>query len=884
MSRTCRLHRLALLCACAFPVAAHAAPAPSSVAFRLPDHYEFGATLDARFAADASGRIPVRLDFDYPAAGDATSASWRLQVLAPDGAVLRSWIGDALLRDGRGTQRVVWDGRDAAGATLPAGFYTLSLRSVPGVRLDSEQRSPLGERVALSFTLGADEVVEQRYDVRIGHVPAPQMPAFAGLAHGAGKRAKGAVGVQLVAAATLPYDIYFGNLHSQTNHSDGGGDLSTCVSAQGPQSGAFGPADAFAMMDVQAGGDFLLASEHNHMYDGSTGTNTAATPAAANGLFDSGVLAAANYSAAHPDFLALYGMEWGVISNGGHLNIVNPQALANWELNASGQLIGAINTPKSDYVSLYATMKQQGWVGQFNHPASTGQFQINAVPLAFDANGAEVMVLAEVLNSSAFSVNTTETETSRSTFTGAWNILLERGYHVAPATNQDNHCANWGLSLRNRTGVLLPTGTALNMTSFVDALRARRVFASEDKTAQLVLTGNGFVMGQSFANSGALALVANYASSSGQSAARVQFFEGVPGRNGTVTQLFEGSGTVTLTPATGEHFYYALVTEGDGDRIWSAPLWVSQSAGGPDTTAPAATAAETGSSGLITLSATATDNVGVTHVEFLVDGLLVGSDATSPYALTLDSTTLSNASHSLTARAFDAAGNVGTSATVNFTINNPVADTTAPAVTAAETGSSGIITLSATATDNVGVSRVEFLVDGLLLGSDATSPYAVTLDSITLSNASHSLTARAFDAAGNVGTSAAVNFTINNPVASAFTETESNGSIANANVVARSFGQIVGTMGNSTDKDYFKLSLNAGETLRIDMTGPSGKNYDLYLVDGSDRTLKKSTTSTSTETLTYVNGTAAKTVYAKVISKSGASTTLTYTLTLTYTP
>jgi hypothetical protein len=767
---------------------------------------------------------------------------------------------------------------------LAPGFYTLRLRSVPGLRQESERQSTLSERVALSFRMAADEQVEQRYDVRIGNVQAPTMPAFAGLAHGAGKRSKGTASVQAVPAATLPYVIHYGNLHSQTNHSDGGGDLSTCASAQGPQSGAFGPADAFAMMDVQAGGDFLLASEHNHMYDGSTGTRTTADPAAANGLFDSGLQAAANYSGAHPDFLALYGMEWGVISNGGHLNIINPQALANWELNASGQLIGTVNTPKSDYAALYVTMKQQGWVGQFNHPATTGQFQINAVPLAFDANGAEVMVLAEVMNSSAFSTNTSETETSRSTFTGAWNTLLERGYHVGPATNQDNHCANWGLSLRNRTGVLLPSGVALNNASFVEALRARRVFASEDKTAQLVLTGDGFVMGQSIANSDTLTLVANYASSNGQSAARVQFFQGVPGRNGTVTQLFEGAGSYTFTPANGEHFYYALVTEGDGDRLWSAPLWVSQGTGAPDTTAPTVSAAETGSSGTITLSATASDNVGVSNVEFYVDGVLKGSDASSPYAINLNSTTLSNASHSLTAKAFDAAGNVATSAAVNFSIDNPPADTTAPTVSAAETGSSGTITLSATASDNVGVSNVEFYVDGVLKGADATSPYAISLDSTTLSNASHSLTAKAFDAAGNVGTSTAVNFSIDNPVATVFTETESNGSIANANVVARSFGQIVGTMGNTTDKDYFKLSLNAGDTLRIDMVGPSGKNYDLILVDSSGKQLKKSATSTSTETLTYVNGSSAKTVYAEVISKSGSSTTLTYTLTLTYTP
>ena len=82
------------------------------------------------------------------------------------------------------------------------------------------------------------------------------------------------------------------------------------------------------------------------------------------------------------------------------------------------------------------------------------------------------------------------------------------------------------------------------------------------------------------------------------------------------------------------------------------------------------TATETGSSGTITLGATASDNVGVSKVEFYVDNVLKGTDTTSPYALTLDSTTLSNASHALVAKAYDAANNIGTSATVNFTISN----------------------------------------------------------------------------------------------------------------------------------------------------------------------------------------------------------------------
>ncbi len=765
---------------------------PADPGLRLPDHYEFAAMLDAAFRPDAAGQYPIRLDFDYPGAGASTQATWQVDLLSPRGQVVQRWLGEAALTEGRGSVRLNWNGRGTQGQALPAGFYTVRLRAVPSISLASEAKLPLFQRASRSFALGRDELADQRMDLLVGSVAAPKMPAFRALptAHSSGKN--GSLGTQSVAASTLPFTIYYGNLHSQTNHSDGGTPVASCGGAEVPQAGTYGPTDAYTMMQNQAGGDFLLTTEHNHMYDGSTSTNTSASPATANNLFNSGLTAAANYRSAHPNFMALYGNEWGVISNGGHLNIFNPDGLAEWEYNSSGQLIGSVATIKSDYANLYSVMKARGWIGMFNHPASSGQFIIGGTALAYDANGNDVMVAAEVLNSSAFSTNTTETETGRSTYTGAFNILLERGYHVAPTTDQDNHCANWGLSFRNRTGVLMPTGTALTVANFLDALKARRVFAAEDKTAQVVLTANGLVMGQTIANSSSLTLNANYASTSGGTAARVQFFEGVPGRNGTVTQLFEGAGMYTFTPSTGAHFYYVLVTEADGDRIWSAPIWVNQGSA-------------------------------------------------------------------------------------------PPVDTTPPTVSASETGSSGTITLSATASDNVGVTNVEFYVDGVLKGSDASSPYSMTLDSNTLSNASHSLTAKAFDAANNSATSSAVSFSVNNAVSTQFNEVESNGTAGTANVVAKTYKTIVGTMGNTTDKDYFALSLAANETLKLDMVGPTGNDYDLYLVNASDTTLKSSTTGTSTETLTYVNGATAATVYAKVIAYSGSSTTATYTITPTYT-
>jgi hypothetical protein len=185
------------------------------------------------------------------------------------------------------------------------------------------------------------------------------------------------------------------------------------------------------------------------------------------------------------------------------------------------------------------------------------------------------MVLTEISNSSAFSTNTTETETSVSSYESAFKKLLERGFHVAPATNQDNHCANWGASYTNRTAVLIPNGTPLSQASYFDALRARRVFATQDKAAQLVLTAGDHLMGQRFDNDGTLKLNILYANSGPHTATTVQIYEGVPGRNGTVT-LASSTASTTLSPTVGAHFYYAKITQDDGKLAWSAPVWVNQ--------------------------------------------------------------------------------------------------------------------------------------------------------------------------------------------------------------------------------------------------------------------------------------------------------------------
>src|SRR4051794_6387352 len=96
--------------------------------------------------------------------------------------------------------------------------------------------------------------------------------------------------------------------------------------------------------------------------------------------------------------------------------------------------------------------------------------------------------------------------------------------------------------------------------------------------------------------------------------------------------------------------------------------------GGGDATAPTVsiTSPANGStvSGTVTIAASASDNVGVAKVEFYVDGAIRTTDTTSPYSYSWNTTTFANSSHTLVAKAYDAAGNVGTSSNVTVTVNN----------------------------------------------------------------------------------------------------------------------------------------------------------------------------------------------------------------------
>lgn len=269
------------------------------------------------------------------------------------------------------------------------------------------------------------------------------------------------------------------------------------------------------------------------------------------------------------------------------------------------------------------------------------------------------------------------------------------------------------------------------------------------------------------------------------------------------------------------------------------------STGSTDTTAPSVsiTSPAPGSSiaATVTLAATASDDAGVTSVQFLLDGNNLGSpDGTPPYSLAWDTTGVANGGHVLAALARDAAGNTTTSTSVNVTVNNPAPDTTAPVVSLTEPANgiiSGNVNVSANATDNIGVVSVQFLLDGNPLGvMDAAAPFAMVLDTTGVVNGAHVLTATARDAAGNTTTSAPVNVTVNNVIGDT---TAPNVSIAgpSAGLTISKTISVIATASDNVGVAGVRLQIDGANAGTEDTAAPYSVEWDTRAVANGTHTI-----------------------------------------------
>jgi hypothetical protein len=220
-------------------------------------------------------------------------------------------------------------------------------------------------------------------------------------------------------------------------------------------------------------------------------------------------------------------------------------------------------------------------------------------------------------------------------------------------------------------------------------------------------------------------------------------------------------GGTAATPAAGTHSLTATAYDAAGLSSTSSVTFTVPStppANTPPTVSITSPTAGESVSGTLSYAANAIDNVGVSRVEFRLDGTLIATDTTAPYGGT--AATPAAGTHSLTATAFDAAG-LSSTTSVTFTVPSSPPANTPPTVsiTSPSAGQpvTGTLTFAADATDNAGVSRVEFRLDGALIATDSSAPYSGSV--AAPADGAHTLTATAYDAAGLTATSS-VSFTV----------------------------------------------------------------------------------------------------------------------------
>jgi subtilisin family serine protease len=191
-----------------------------------------------------------------------------------------------------------------------------------------------------------------------------------------------------------------------------------------------------------------------------------------------------------------------------------------------------------------------------------------------------------------------------------------------------------------------------------------------------------------------------------------------------------------------------------------------------DTTAPtAAIAAPLGGatvSGLVPVTVNASDNVGVARVDLKVNGTVIATDNSAPFSFSWNSAATANGAASVVAVAYDAAGNAGSSATVNVNVANVTAsvpsDITPPVVAIDNPVSgavSGNVSVTLRASDNAGAAGITttLAVDGVVKAQGTGGSLAYSWNTKKATSGAHVITATAKDAAGNKS-SVSVNVTV----------------------------------------------------------------------------------------------------------------------------
>jgi len=344
---------------------------------------------------------------------------------------------------------------------------------------------------------------------------------------------------------------YFGNLHSHTSYSDG---VSTPAAAY-----------QYARNTAQTPLDFLAVTDHNHAAGGLP-----MTPA----LYQQGLAEAA---AANEDgaFVAIYGQEWGLATDG-HVNIFDAPVLFGWEPGRFDVFVA-----QTDYTGLYdailANPGPAGPLASFCHPGTN-----NFENYAFTSAGAAVMQGMALVNGPANSTSTTESDVGNTNFDSFYITALRRGFWVSPFADQDNHNATWGASSQSRTAVL---AQALTKEFILESISRSRTYATQDHNVVVDMKVNGWFMGARFAASAphGVDFDVTVTDPDDEDTILFELFRGEPGVSdaeiiATAANVGRFVHRDKESPAPGEgarRVYFLRITQADNHRIWTAPVEVT---------------------------------------------------------------------------------------------------------------------------------------------------------------------------------------------------------------------------------------------------------------------------------------------------------------------
>ena len=361
---------------------------------------------------------------------------------------------------------------------------------------------------------------------------------------------------------TAQYQLYFGQLHSHTTYSDGSGSLESAL-------------DYVANLPESANVDFVSFTDHSNYFDASGNAN----PEAA--LYDPSQMTAesaekwadytgavADFNAAHTgELVALAGFEMTWSGGPGHINTFNTEGLVsrnNTTLNSKTADAGM-----KAYYSLLSQSEGVDSISQFNHPGDTfGTFSDFAywdpvidtrIQLVEVGNGEGAIGAGGYYPSYEYYV-----------------MALDKGWHVAPTNNQDNHKGKWGNANDARDVILTDD---FSEEGIYQAIRDRRIYATEDKNLEITYTLNGEMLGSTIEEVPETAEIAVsvYDPDSTDSIARVE----VVVNSGVVAYAWDdpaelASGALACSIPASYSYYFIRVTQADGDIAVTAPVWVGE--------------------------------------------------------------------------------------------------------------------------------------------------------------------------------------------------------------------------------------------------------------------------------------------------------------------